>query len=378
MTEPAMATLTQTLANIQTAASRVAAAELLRNCVGAPGPASLRQLIAGVLGVPGIALTVPETQAIALIEQFGTRVGPIRFTHLQRGRVAMQLMARVLQPGMINQGAFGMCGPAAVAIDTARNNPVGYVTFAISLCENGSGNIGGRMVTPVAGIRTYLLSEVTTVGMPQADWVVLASLRDDPASLQGDFSRATYGGSSSDEVFDWMVRCGFQKVIGMSHITLANSFRAHPVGLLPPTMSSSSKQKTLETAADLSRRGWRIFMQGFMQLARGIEQFHAISASETHTGVPQPVQRATAITALRTENPGAVGTVFNVVKGLTGFSGGDMKHWTYVEALTLVLTTPGSVTIACCNHGVRYADVTLPMDAFLNKFLGFVAVTDYA
>jgi len=56
-----MATLTQTLANIQTAASRVAAAELLRNCVGAPGPASLRQLIAGVLGVPGIALTVPET-----------------------------------------------------------------------------------------------------------------------------------------------------------------------------------------------------------------------------------------------------------------------------------------------------------------------------
>lgn len=319
-------------------------------------------------------LTAAETNALALLEQFGTRPGPIKFTRLQRGLVAMQLLARVLQPGLVNQGAFGMCGPAAVAIDTARNNPLGYVTFAISLCENSNGNIGGRMVTPVAGILNYDLG----TAMPQADWVVLASLRDDNASLQGDFNRATYGGSTCDEVFDWLVRCGFQKVLALSHLTLANSFRAHPISLLPPTLSSSTKLKTLETAADLSSRGWRIFMLGFMQLATGIERTKAISDMEAMIGAPMPVQRAAVVNSLLTPNPGPVGTIVNVFKGLVGLDGGDTRHWTYVESLVLTPGAPGTVTITCCNHGVRYPAVTLPLDAFVNKFLGCVAVTDYA
>jgi hypothetical protein len=320
-----------------------------------------------------IVLTPAETNALALLEQFGTRPGPIRFTRLQRGIVAMQLLARVLQPGLINQGAFGMCGPAAVAIDTARNNPLGYVTFAISLCENSNGNIGGRMITPVAGILTFDLG----TAMPQADWVVLASVRDDNASLQGDFNRATYGGSSCDDVFEWLVRCGFTKVLAMSHITLANSFRAHPLSLLPPTLSTSTKLMTLETAANLSSRGWRLFMLGFMQLATGIERTKAISDMEAMIGAPMPTQRAAVVNALLTPNPGPVGTIVNVLKGLAGFDSGDTRHWTYVEALTITPGLPGTVTITCCNHGVRYPAVTLPLDAFLNKFLGCVAVTDY-
>jgi hypothetical protein len=377
-----MANFTQTLRALNAAADRQAAGEALNACVGAPTLMTLQQFADVVIdrGLAGMA--ADHVQAIRRCRAFGAETGGTRFIHLQRTRIAMQLMARVLHSALINQGTFGMCGPAAWAIDTARHNPREYVDFAVALANNGTGSIGARVITPVDGILRYQLSERPREGMPQADWVVLACLRNDPDSLEGNFSKESYGGASGDELFTWLVDCGFQKVVLMSHLTLANSFRCHPEGLLPPNLASSDKLRTLRTAADMLKRGWRIFMQGFMQLSRSVEAMteankmhHLAGASPGANAQLQTMQQREAA-KLAVANPGVLGTIWGTAKSLAGFSGGDTRHWTYVEALEI--TVDDRVIITCCNHGVHFPSVALPIDGFLNKFLGFLAASDYA
>ncbi len=372
-----MATFSQTLLAVTAAVSKNTFAEAVKNCDGAPSPATIRQIVDIAKNKPVLALSQAQKNALDLVVQFANRPGAIRYTHLQRTRVALQLIARVLYPGLINQGSFGMCGPAAVAIDTASSNPLEYVVFAISLCENGNGSIGGRRVSPVPSIFTYHVADDQLTGMPQADWVVMVALRDDKSNLENSFAAETYGGATGNEMFSWLIKCGFTKVIHMSHIMFGNFFEFHPGNLLPPGISLGDKMRTLTTAADLCSRGWRIFMQAFMQLSKSVEAYKKIDDMEALIGAPMVPQRTAQATALATENPGGVGTIFNVVKSTFGFSGGDTRHWTFVEAIAINQVNQ-TVTITCSNHGITYPNVVLPLAGFLNKFLGFVAASDYA
>jgi hypothetical protein len=352
-------------------------AEELKRISDVPSTAEVHQLVSFILGQPGLALSPKMKEAFSMVRLFASGLGRIEFTHLQRTRIAFQLIARILKPALINQGTFGMCGPASIAIDAATHDPDQYAAFAISLAEKGTGTIGHITATPVPSILNYPLIESTISGMPQADWIVLASLRDDPTTLQDSLQKDTYGGTTGSDIFNWMKKCGFQKVIHMSHLTFANTVEFHPVGLLPPTIGIGDRFKTLETAAELTQKGWRLFMSAFMQLSKSIEKYHQISTIEGAVGaVAVQPQKDKEYEALIEENPGHLGTLFGALKKGMGFDGGDSRHWTLVESL-VVNKLANTITITCCNHGIHYQHVCLPLDGFTNKFIAFVAVTDY-
>jgi hypothetical protein len=117
-------------------------------------------------------------KAIKEIEAFVTdHTKQSVFANVSKNVFAFQLALRARSPRKIDQGETTLCGPAALVYDVAKRDPVSYVRLAISLVTTGAGQFGSAMVTPSAKIR-----QGYRVGMPpEADYVVLASVRDTDA-----------------------------------------------------------------------------------------------------------------------------------------------------------------------------------------------------
>jgi hypothetical protein len=116
----------------------------------------------------------------------------------------------VLDPIRINQGRTGLCGPAALAIEVARSRPDEYAQFAADLARIGRGQIRGYAVNPSTHVRNY---RIQRNAVPEADFLVLASLRDSNALLDATTNLGRYQGTSQVEVFNWCVACGYQRVV---------------------------------------------------------------------------------------------------------------------------------------------------------------------
>ena len=77
------------------------------------------------------------------------------FTQLDPTRLYLQLVLRVLEPRLISQADFGICGPASIAILQAKVDPEAYVDFAINLLRDGNAIMGSRTYSPGPPIKTY-------------------------------------------------------------------------------------------------------------------------------------------------------------------------------------------------------------------------------
>lgn len=87
----------------------------------------------------------------------------------------------------------------------------------------------------------------------------------------------------------------------------------------------------------------------------------------------QTTQRVTS--SLEEPNPGRFGTLVNVGKMLVTGGMGD-GHWVYLEQLDPSSVDQSMFTVTICSHGLRYRGVNVPANGFINKYTGFVAVTD--
>src|SRR5262245_49196514 len=107
--------------------------------------------------------------------------------------------------------AFGLCGPAASAVDIARSRPFDFIRFAAELLRTGTGQIGTFSVSPGTQVRNYRVVNSKTI--PEADFLVLASLRDSDMVLDANTKVAEYAGVGQWELFDWCVKCGYPRVV---------------------------------------------------------------------------------------------------------------------------------------------------------------------
>jgi hypothetical protein len=114
-----------------------------------------------------------KRQALTILSGITGLHGVARgFPLLDIYQVVYELTLRVLDPKRIDQGAFGLCGPAALATLLAKTEPVTYIQLAVELLTTGRSHVRGFSLTPGEEIQRYRPS-----GTPQADWLVLASLR---------------------------------------------------------------------------------------------------------------------------------------------------------------------------------------------------------
>jgi hypothetical protein len=153
-----------------------------------------------------------------LVEEFRKRRSGGLWLHMRYDQIAAQLDARVDNPELINQNNTPFCGYAALAYSVAKNSPQQYVWFAIGLFEDGLGWFGvsgGKKARIVASsaVRTQRLPRMSKAPfdqMAEADWLVLASLREhfnaalfdvgEGIPIIGPLVRAIHGGATAGEV----------------------------------------------------------------------------------------------------------------------------------------------------------------------------------
>ena len=98
---------------------------------------------------------------------------------LDRAAVADRVDELIAHPRRLRQGRLNLCGPAALVSLWLARDPVGVARYALDLYRYGWARLGELTVVASRGLREtpYGRFEAAT-GSPQADWMLLASLRD--------------------------------------------------------------------------------------------------------------------------------------------------------------------------------------------------------
>jgi hypothetical protein len=96
------------------------------------------------------------------------------WTHLDKRQIISEIRDRIINPYQIQQGEQPFCGPAAVVFELIRKQPDRYIQICQSLYEHGS--FEGYSKKFVAAGR--LCRSYGNLRMAQADWMILATLRD--------------------------------------------------------------------------------------------------------------------------------------------------------------------------------------------------------
>lgn len=148
--------------------------------------------------------------ALALVEDFKKLTMPGKFKKFDRAVVAEQVRKRVEDPFKINQGTAGVCAPAATAFAIARSDPEQYAKAVTQLFNLGFAIIAKWQIKPDA----ELLELPCPQGIEQADWILLASIRDSE-NWFFDYhnTKDEHGdGTTSPEVVKWMKLAGFREI----------------------------------------------------------------------------------------------------------------------------------------------------------------------
>jgi hypothetical protein len=152
-----------------------------------------------------------KTYAMSLIQNFPALPKGRPFPRIDEADIITGLYDRVLDPTKQNQGAAGLCGPAAFFYCVLNYKPELYIQYVIDLFTTGKARIGSLEVKPGTGCRVY---QPPTDKIAAVDWVALASLRDsdnfvmDLSSVDDEVSC----GSMPGDVTDWFRKIGYREV----------------------------------------------------------------------------------------------------------------------------------------------------------------------
>jgi hypothetical protein len=153
-----------------------------------------------------------KAEALTMLDDFAKNDKTPVFRNANRATVADEMRKRVDNPSLIDQGQSGTCGPASLVYDLLSRDPAIYVRAVQSLFDWGYAIIGKLQLKP----GFYLLHGPMPDDVPQADWILLASIRDSEnwfyefsAKSKLDNSSA---GTTMSELKDWFEETGYTKV----------------------------------------------------------------------------------------------------------------------------------------------------------------------
>lgn len=319
--------------------------------------------------------TSRKQAAIDNLAKLGSTPLPSHFPCLNKGRVAYQLARRVLKPTLFNQGNFGFCGPVAFVQTECEVDPSGFTRFVVQLFEQGKGQLKGRWIAPAAQIRNF---NPARHGITEADFLVLASIRASDAPLDETVNVAAYDGTGLMLLYKWFVQAGYAQVVmimtsppinsgRVSRIaySLAQRFsreqcvRCHPdargmvrLGGLDPT----DKRRVLEIACFYCLTGWKIMLAGLIGIATATPLFDKARRIRNDSSILEAIR-------------GTLATQFEeqARKTLVAESG---QHWVVARRMEI---RGECVLLEIVSWAQVSRTETMPIDAFLAAFTGFVA-----
>lgn len=330
-----------------------------------------------------IAISVCDgSQAGAKRDALGLVYGLVRFRgtllngfpFLDLDDVIYQLVLRVLEPRLVDQGSFGLCGPAAFAVVLAKTDPVRYVQVASELLTTGRSRIRGLDIKPNDQIRQFRPG--TT---PDADWLVLASLRNSDQALdQSMKNTGEYGGTNYPRMVDWLKRAGYGAVVGafaphltgvletFSHLPLIHQIDSWSTCEFHPTCPSflngisytqfTNQSVNLFLADRFCRNKWKVFL--------------LVSEKYSQTsGNDDPIE--SKIEPLR--QLGAPNLDKLEQSAIAQLVGTGCNHW--VVAKEIHFEPNGKVRITRYSWGGKSTTAPVSRDLFYRIYSGFIAVT---
>jgi len=158
----------------------------------------------------------PKDLAMALADDFALRPSGTVWLKINRAKLVDDLRQRIGNPNLISSDSTNLCGPAAFIRNLATDNPVRYVQAVVNLYESGRAVVGTRVIR--AG--SDLLKYNTPNDVSPADWIMLASLRDDD-NWFFDYQSKNDGASAitmPHSMKSWFEQAGYKDVINETNI----------------------------------------------------------------------------------------------------------------------------------------------------------------
>lgn len=324
----------------------------------------------------GIVVKVTNNQWLAIKQslEFACGVGEFTlcFPNIHRLSLAVQLIARVLDHSLIHQGNYQLCGPAAVVVSMVRMNPKQYVDLAIALADKGRAKLKHWDIEPNEAIRAHNPEQGKL-----ADWMVCASIRADTKAI----SDSSYGVSGAEDMFSWLCRLGYEKAYMM--LDFPNKVvKSHPPKLIPAKAAFGSKQLMLRDMIELSRTGWQVIFLSWQEMCSVAQELGKIQITK-HAFEDDPVgnemilnqlsvQADGAIERLKAKNPSKIALLG---KQLVGKLSRHTQHVMYIDSIEMA---GNNVKVSFITYGEALNVVSIPTDLFINKMVGFIAVSDIA
>lgn len=141
----------------------------LRDLFTPASPSTYRNPITTAIQDPSIQQQVQQA-----ITDFERSPAPGAWASVDKPTLIADIRARVADPFQINQGGQPFCGPASIVFELVRTQPLKYVQICRSLFEAGGFAAQTRRVEASSRLR----QSHGRLQMSQADWIVMATLRD--------------------------------------------------------------------------------------------------------------------------------------------------------------------------------------------------------
>ncbi|MDX2216395.1 MAG: hypothetical protein SFY66_24235 [Oculatellaceae cyanobacterium bins.114] len=172
---------------------------------------------------PGSSKSATTQQALEAIAKFEGSSKPGVWPHLDKKAILADMRSRVNDPFKINQGQQPFCGPTAVLFELVRKQPLRYVEMCRSLFEDGS--FKGKTKTIPAPNRLRESSKGNLL-MGQADWMILATLREAESLIfPVDPDAPSIIRSISGMSFSWEMSGWTSEILGYNQINYSQAFR---------------------------------------------------------------------------------------------------------------------------------------------------------
>lgn len=113
--------------------------------------------------------------ALAAIAAFEQSAAPGLWQHLEKRTIVAEMQSRVNDPFKVNQGRQPFCGPASILFELIHKQPLRYVQLCRDLFEQSKFQAKTKQIEASERLRQESKGNLQ---MGQADWMVLATLRD--------------------------------------------------------------------------------------------------------------------------------------------------------------------------------------------------------
>lgn len=164
---------------------------------------------------------------MAAIADFEQSIAPGAWAFLDKATVITEMRARVQDPFQVNQGGQPFCGPAAVLFTLLKKQPLRYVEMCRSLFLLGGFQGANHYIASSDRLRQDSRGNLQ---MGQADWMVLATLRDVEDVIfpvepnAPDIVRNLAGMTKSWEMKGWV-----KEILGYSHVAYDHAYLMNDV-----------------------------------------------------------------------------------------------------------------------------------------------------